>query len=144
MMMSRVRNSNWEDDEELEGDLERYVKQNLKREEILYFVLKKYPMYAWSIRTLCRRLSHFNIKFTNYQIEVQDLQLAVQNEMQGPGKLLGHRALHKKIREIHGLNVPRNMVYAMMAEVDPSGLEQRSGVGKRKRAPKGVFTSKVM
>ena len=96
MMMSRVRNSNWEDDEELEGDLERYVKQNLKREEILYFVLKKYPMYAWSIRTLCRRLSHFNIKFTNYQIEVQDLQFAVQNEMQGPGKLLGYRALHKK------------------------------------------------
>ena len=97
MMMSRVRNSNWEDDEELEGDLERYVKQNLKREEILDFVLKKYPMYAWSLRTLCRRLSHiFDIKFTNYQIELEDLQFAVQNEMQGPGKLLGYRALHKK------------------------------------------------
>ena len=112
-MMSRVRNRNWEDDEELKEDLERYVKQNLKREEILDFVLKKYPMYAWSLRTLCRRLSHiFDIKFTNYQIELEDLQFAVQNEMQGPGKLLGHRALHKKIREIHGLNVPRNMVYS--------------------------------
>ena len=57
MMMSRVRNSNWEDDEELKEDLERYVKQNLKREEILDFVLKKYPMYAWSLRTLKESLS---------------------------------------------------------------------------------------
>ena len=48
-----------------------------------------------------------------------------------------------KIREVHNLNVSRNLVYAMMEEVDPEGLEERSCVGKRKRPPKGAFTSKV-
>ena len=142
-MASRIRNDNWENDEELEKDLEKYVKQNLKRKEVLDFVSSKYPMYAWSLRTLCRRLSHFSIKYTNYEIELADLRGAVAEEMQGPGKLLGYRALHKKIREMHDLNVPRDLVYAMMAEVDPTGLEERSGVGKHRRAPKHAFTSKV-
>ena len=56
--------------------------------------------------------------------------------MKGPGKLLGYCALHKKIREIHGLKVPRDLVYAMMAEVDPTGLQERAGVGRRRRARK--------
>ena len=29
------------------------MKQALKRDEVLDFVSKKYPMYAWSLRTLC-------------------------------------------------------------------------------------------
>ena len=116
-MATRIRNDNWKDDEELKRDLEKYVKQNLKRKEVLDFVSSKYPMYVWSLRTLCRRLSHFNIKYTNYEIELDNLRQAVAEEMQGPGKLLGYRALHKKIREIHDLNVPRDVVYAMMAEV---------------------------
>ena len=67
----------------------------------------------------------------------------MREEMTGPGNLLGYRAMTKKIREIHGQKVPRNLVYAMMEHVDPSGLEERGGVGQPKRAPKGVFTSKV-
>ena len=65
-------------------------------------------------------------------------------EMKGPGKLLGYRALHEKIREIHGLKVPRDLVHAMMAEVDPAGLQERAGVGARKRARKNAFVSKVV
>ena len=49
----------------------------------------------------------------------------------------------KKIREIHNQKVPRNLVYAMMEHVDPSGLEERGGIGQPKQDPKGVFTSKV-
>ena len=90
VMASRTRNENWKDDEELKEDLEKYIKQNLKRKEVLDFVSSKYPMYAWSLRTLCRRLSHFNIKYTNYEIELGDLRAAVEDEMQGPGKLLGY------------------------------------------------------
>ena len=63
----------------------------------------------------------------------------MQKEVEGPGRLLGYRALHEKIREVHNLNVPRNLVYVMMEEVDPEGLEERSCVGERKRPPKGAF-----
>ena len=58
---------------------------------------------------------------------------AVREEMDGRGRLLGYRALHKKVREVHGLKVPRNLVYAMMENVDSSGLEERGGVGQPKR-----------
>ena len=76
-------------------------------------------------------------------MQLDDLRQAVQKEVEGPGRLLGYRALNKKIREVHNLNVPRNLEYAMMEEVDPEGLKEQSCVGKRKRPQKGAFTSKV-
>ena len=103
-MASRIRNIDWKDDLDLKTDL-----QNLRQQEILDFVKLKFPMYAWSIRTLSRRLQYFGITFTDYSVDVDDLRVAVGKEMEGPGSLLGYRALHKKVREVHGLNVPRNL-----------------------------------
>jgi hypothetical protein len=57
----------------------------------------------------------------------------VETELNGPGKLLGYRAMHKKIRQEHGLNITRDQVYNVMNECDPEGLEARSVGGKKKR-----------
>ena len=122
-----IRNSDWEDDNDLNNDLAKFVSLNLKRMEILDFLRKDYPMYAWSLRSQARRM----------HVEVNDVEAAVEKEISGPGKLLGYRAMHKKIREIHGLNVPRNLVYMVMAKVDPRGLEERGGVGKARRTRSG-------
>ena len=132
-MAERIRNPEWEYDEDLKADLERYVRQNLRRSEILDFVRLNYPMYAWSDRTLGRRLQFFGIQYTDYDVDVEDVKEAVGNELQGPGKLLGYRAMQQKVREVHELNVPRDLVYAVMGDVDPEGLEARGGVGKPKR-----------
>ena len=129
----RIRNSDWEDNNDLKNDPAKFVSLNLKRMEILDFLRKDYPMYAWSVRSLARRIEYFGIQFTDYDVEVNDVEAAVEKEISGPGKLLGYRAMHKKIREIHGLNVPRDLVYMVMAKVDPRGLEERGGVGKAKR-----------
>ena len=59
--------------------------QGLKRDEILDFVSKKYPLYSWSLRTLCRRLHYFDIKYINYEIELDDLEESVREEMNRPG-----------------------------------------------------------
>ena len=68
----------------------------------------------------------------------------MKKELDGPGSLLGYRALHNKIREVHELNVPRNLVYDVLADLDPQGLEDRGGVGQPKRQRrKGTFTSNV-
>ena len=128
-----IRNSNWEDDNDLNNDLAKFVSLNLKRMEILDFLRKDYPMYAWSLRSLARRMQYFGIQFTDYDVEVNDVEAAVEKEISGPGKLLSYRATHKKIREIHGLNVPRDLVYMVMVKVDPRGLEERGGVGKARR-----------
>eukprot|EP00112_Aurelia_sp_Birch-Aquarium-sp1_P026060 Seg90.12 transcript_id=Seg90.12/GoldUCD/mRNA.D3Y31 product="hypothetical protein" protein_id=Seg90.12/GoldUCD/D3Y31 len=141
-MATRIRNETWQDDEALEEDLLFYVSKNLKREEMLDFLSEKYPMYAWSLRTLARRLNHFNIRYVERDTTLKEVEEAVRVELNGPGKLLGYRALHKKIREVHQLKVPRDVVYAMMEEVDPTGLQERAVVGKAKRHRRtGGFSS---
>ena len=75
-------------------------------------------MYAWSLRSLTRRLQYFGIQFTDYSVDIDDVREAVEKEMNSPGSLLGYRALHQKIREVHGLSALRNLVYAMMTEVN--------------------------
>ena len=40
-----------------------------KKSEILE---SKYPMYAWRKRTLASRLQYFDIKFTNYEVDIED------------------------------------------------------------------------
>ena len=62
-MAAWIRNDTWKCDEELKRDLEGYVKQALKRDEVLDFVSKKYLMYAWSLRTLCCRLHYFDLLY---------------------------------------------------------------------------------
>ena len=63
----------------------------------------------------------------------------MKEEMQGPGKLLGYRALHKKLRQVHDLDVPRDLVrYAVMYNVDPDALAERAPQYKKKTA-KGNF-----
>ena len=41
--MSRIRNPEWESDEDLEKDLRKYVLENLKRNEELGFLKRDYP-----------------------------------------------------------------------------------------------------
>ena len=142
--MARIRNSEWQEDEQLKNDLACYVRQNLQKSEILDFLKTKYPHYAWSSRTLSRRLQYFEIKFTDYDVDVEEVERVVRQEMEGPGRLLGYRALHKKVREIHELKVPRNLVYDVMYEVNPQGLEERGGVGQQKRPRRtATFISSV-
>ena len=59
-------------------------------------------------------MQYFGIQFTDYDVEVNDVEAAVEKEISGPGKLLGYRAMHKKIGEIHGLDVPRDLVYIII------------------------------
>ena len=90
----------WKNDKALEKDLNEYVEKNFKRKEILDFMNQRYPQYAWSLTSISRRMKFFGIKYV-------DVEQAVRKELDGPGRLLGYRALHKKIREIHKLKVPR-------------------------------------
>ena len=61
----------------------------------------------------------------------------MDEESKGPGKLLGYRALHKKIRLEHGLKVTRTM-----SELDPQGLKARGNVGTKRQRKKGNVTTR--
>lgn len=88
----------WKNDEQLEIDLKRYVAQNLKRSEIVDFMRRDYSDYEWSLRTLARRLNVFGIKYIDYNTPVEQVEEAVKKEVNGPGGLLGYRALNQKLR----------------------------------------------
>ena len=78
-------------------------------------------------------MQFFQIKYTDYGVEVEEVKTAVQKELQGPGKLLGYRAMQQKVRDLHRMNVPRGLAYAGMGEADPLGLKARGGVGQSNR-----------
>ena len=89
-------------------------------------------------RTLQRRLQHFDIHQTDTTLTVEEVRAAVSKELKGPGHLLGYRAMYYKIRQEHNLNAPRNLIHALMYDIDPEGLEARCPVGKKKEK-KGAF-----
>ena len=141
MAAVRIRNSNWQEDSLLKDALGKFVKQGLRRDEILDYMTRDFPKYAWSVRTLDRRLRYFDIYYTDHDVTVDEVQRVVQAELEGPGKMLGYRAMQKKIRQVHDLRVPRDLVHAVMFDIDPYGLEQRTpGLKRKKKA--GHFTSR--
>ena len=91
--------SEWKEDNQLENDLRKYISQNFKRSEILDFVQRDFPEYTWGTATLDRRLRHFSIYDINYDTPVAAVSDAVQKELEGPGKLLGYRAMNQKLRK---------------------------------------------
>ena len=102
MAAERVRNLEWRKDINLKEDLSVYVQRNLRQKEILDLVEQKYSMYSWSLRTLSRRLNYFNIKYSDHDVDVDQLKQVVSMEMESPGRLVGDRALQQKVREVHG------------------------------------------
>ena len=53
--------------------------------------------------------STFSTRIQN--VTLDEVKEAVGKELEGPGKLLGYRALHQKIRQEHLLNAPRDLPY---------------------------------
>lgn len=139
--MAVARNDSWKEDDNLREDLTKYVSQMFKREEILNFVSRDYQNYHWSVRSLDRRLRYLIFFYSDTNVTVDDVKEAVKKELDGPGQLLGYRAMQRKVRQEHGLNVPRAVVYAAMCQLDPDGLDARR-VGQKKKKPKGHFTTK--
>lgn len=133
-------NQAWKDDEDLKSDLKSYVAQNFRRKEILDFVRRDYGQYVWSLPTLARRLKEFGIAYIDYTTNIEAVREAVNEELDGPGKLLGYRAMNLKLRTEHDVKVPRHLIHTVMQELDPEGLEERS-VRKKKKKKKKPFHS---
>ena len=117
--MARIRNRNRSEDDDLKVDLTRCVVEGLSRSEILDFVSRDYSIYAWSIRTLDRRLREYQFFYNEKNLTVDDVRRAVEIELGGPGKQLRHRAMNKKIRQLYELNVLRGLVHNAVYHQDP-------------------------
>ena len=64
---------------------------------------------------------------------MEEVKDKVKKELDGPGRRLGYRAMHKKVRQEYSLHVTRDAGYNVMYDLDPEGLEARGGIGAKKR-----------
>ena len=78
------------EDEKLKESMVKLVQQGLQRIEALDFLKRDFSEYPWSMRTLDRRLRYFDIFYNDQSVEVDVVKIAVENELKGPGKLLGY------------------------------------------------------
>ena len=132
---------NWKNDGKLAEGIRMYVRQNLKRSEILDFIQRDYIYYRWNLISLDRRMRHFGIKYIGETTTHDAVKDAARAELDGPGKLLGYRAMTQKLRIQYHLKVPRHLVRSILAYLDPDGVSSRN-LQKRKISKKGIFTSK--
>ena len=77
--------------------------------------------------------------FQEETVTIDEVTEAIKKEREGPGQLLDYRAMYHKIRQVHGLNVTRDQVYAAMTDVHPEGLENRKHILKKKKTKKYIF-----
>lgn len=131
----------WKGDSSLADDLAKYVLKNFKRTEVLDFVKRDYSCYQWSLPTLDRKLGFFGIKYIDMDNTLETVKDAVQKELNGPGKLLGYRAMTQKLRTEHGIKVPRNLVQNVLYDLDHEGVACRCLENRRKQRNQ-PFTSK--
>ena len=81
-------------------------------------------------------------RFTDTDVAVDEVEEAIMREMKGPGRLLGYRAMQKKLRQVHNLRVRRDLVHAVMYNVDPDGLEERAPCSKKRKEEKPFHCSR--
>lgn len=84
--LKRLRNNNWQEDVSLKEALSEFVRQGLHRNEILDYMARDFPNYAWSVRTLDRRLRYFEIYYTDIDVTVEQDEQVVWEEL----KVLGN------------------------------------------------------
>ena len=94
--MTRIRNDQWKHDPQLQHDLEEDVKRSYKRNAVLTCVKKKYPQFAWSLRTLATGLKYFGIIYKDYHVDMANVYHAVFSELEGAGSRIGYRAMRQK------------------------------------------------
>ena len=97
--------------------------------------------YSWSLITLNRRLRFSKIYRHEENVTIDEVTETIKKEREGPGQLLDYRAMYHEIRQVHGLNVTRNQVYAAMTDEHPEGLESPYS---RKRKPRVHFLLLVL
>ena len=82
----------------------------------------------------------FKVYCHDKNVTVDEVTETIKKSCEGSGQLLGYCAMHHKIRQVHGLNVTRDQVYAAMTDVHPEGLENRKPILKKKKT-KSTFSS---
>ena len=90
----------WKYNSKLKNDLSKYVQLHLQHNEIVDFMTRDYPHYKWSLCSLDRRLSHFEIRYIDENVLVEAAREAVVQELDSPVKLLGYQVMTQTLPKV--------------------------------------------
>lgn len=112
-----------------------YFKKGYQYSTILKFLSLRHG-YHISMSTLIRRLKENGIqrrRQSNTLTEFQRMERAIITEINGPNCLLGYRLMWNRLRDAHGIYVPRSVVMDALKDIDPSGVEIRASKRLKRR-----------
>ena len=117
------------DDEE---EIVRYLFHlGYEYEEIIEMVSTRYDIHM-SLGTLKRRLTKWNPSRKNVQYNINTVESAIRELLNGSNSLLGYLSIWHTIR-LKGIAVPRIVVQELMKEIDPEGVKHRKRHKLRRR-----------
>ena len=109
-----------------------YFSRKYEYNTILDF-LDKYHDIKMSKRTLLNRLKEYGLSRRNCEIDEAILREHISRELEGPGNLLGYRAMWRKLHLKYDINVPRSSVEILLREMDPEGTRLRQARRLKRR-----------
>ena len=117
-----------------EGEAIRYYFSRKYEYNTILNFLDKYHDIKMSKRTLLNRLKEYGLSQRNCEIDEALLREHISKELEGPGRLLGYRAMWRKLHLKYGINVPQSSVEMLLREMDPEGtrLPQARRLKRRK------------
>ena len=108
----------------MEEAIRHYFKKNYKYSTILQF-LEKFHNIKLSKRTLIRKLQEYGLGRRKYNANRDQVEQAIRQELNGSGRLLGYRAMWRRLQSNHGIYVRRLTVQTVLRELDPEGSQLR-------------------
>ena len=101
--------------------IQHYFHQGYEYQVILDF-LSLHHGITISLSTLKRRLRDYQLKKQQRVVDEQELRDIVQQEISGPGVLLGYIAVWHSLRLIHHIIVPRRKVTSILRVLNPDAV----------------------
>ena len=109
-----------------------YFSRKYEYNTILDF-LEQHHDIKMSKRTLLNRLKEYDLTRGNCEIDEAVIRDHIRKELEGPGSLLGYRAMWRKLHLKYGIDVPRSVVEILLRQMDPEGTRLRQAHKLKRR-----------
>jgi len=106
--------------------IKEYHELNYNHIEMLCALAKQNNIFL-SMSTLERKLKMLNLKKYGDESPLPIVIDKINDELQTSGQLLGYRALWRRLKSTHKLNVKRETVEELLRIIDPEGVLARKG-----------------
>lgn len=105
--------------------IEHYFMQGYGGREIIALLGLCHNIFL-SLRHLKRLLRRLNLRRRRPESPLEDIAMAIINELEGNGQNIGYRMMWQRLNITHGLQVTQNRTRQILRIIDPEGVGQRT------------------